>query len=121
MPLQIKTNEIKPRVFIVTLAGSLDSTTHNELEQKVTYLIQEGQARLITLDMAALEFISSLGVRAVFKAKKDLAVTDGTLGMVNLSKPVQKVFDIVNALPSMKIFANLAEMDAYLAKMQERT
>ena len=120
MPLQIKTTELKPRVFVVALTGSLDSTTHNELEQKITYLIGEGQARLITLDLAELDFISSLGVRAVFKAKKDLAVQNGTLGMVNLSKPVQKVFDIVNALPSMKIFANLAEMDAYLARMQEQ-
>ena len=80
MALTIKTAESKPRVFTVTLAGSLDSSTYAELEKKIDYLVSEGAARMITLDVAGLEFISSLGLRILFKAQKDLARTGGSLG-----------------------------------------
>jgi anti-anti-sigma factor len=119
MALTIKVAESKPRVFLVSLAGKLDSGTYAEAEKKIDYLIADGQAKVITLDLAGLEFISSMGVRVVFKAKKGLSATGGQLLMVNVPPPVQKVFEIIDALPSMKIFSGIAELDAYLAKMQQ--
>lgn len=120
MPLSLKVVESKPCVFVVALTGSLDSATYSVLEKKLTYLITEGKARVITLDMAALEFISSMGVRVVMKAKKELKAQAGTLCMMNLPPPIQKVFEIIDALPSLQVFASMAEMDAYLANMQKR-
>jgi hypothetical protein len=40
--------------------------------------------------------------------------------LANLQPPVQKVFDIVRALPAADIFASVEEMDAYLDAMQRR-
>ena len=99
MALTIKVVENKPRVFVVTLAGSLDS-------------------KILTLDVAGLTFISSMGIRVVFKAQKDLARAGGYLCLARIPAPIQKALEIVEALPSMQIFASIQEMDAYLAKMQ---
>jgi len=118
MPLTIKTVESKPCIFVLSLTGSLDSHTYADLEKKIAYLMDEGGAKIITLDMAGLEFLSSMGVRVIFKAKKDLGQRNGALLMVNLTPQVEKVFEIINALGSMRIFSSIQELDAYLAKMQ---
>lgn len=120
MALTIKTAESKPRVFTVTLAGSLDSSTYAELEKKIDYLVSEGAARMITLDVAGLEFISSMGLRILFKAQKDLARTGGSLGLARVPPPVKKALEIVEALPSLKVFASIQELDGYLARMEQQ-
>ena len=119
MALTLKVVENKPRIFVVTPVGKLDSSTYDHLESKIDYLISEGGAKVITLDLSALEFISSMGVRVIFKAKKDLARAGGTLFLARVPPPIAKVLDIINALPSMRIFSSIQEMDAYLAKMQQ--
>ena len=118
MALTIKVVENKPRVFVVTLAGSLDSTTYPLLETKIAYLLAEGEAKILTLDVAGLTFISSMGIRIVFKAQKDLARVGGTLCLARIPPPIQKALEIVEALPSMQIFSSVEELDAYLAKKQ---
>ncbi len=120
MALAIKVVESKPCMFMIALEGSLDNSTHAALEKKIAYLIDEGKARVITLDMAGLTFISSMGVRVVFTTKKLLQPGKGSLCMINLPPPIQKVFEIINALPSLTVFASVAEMDAYLAAMQRQ-
>lgn len=120
MPLQTKTTEMKPCVFTIHLNGSLDSTTYTVLESKIDYLLREGGARVITLDMAGLEFLSSMGVRVVLKTKKDLAAINGELLMVHLQPQITKVFEIINAIPSMSIFSSIEELDAYLARIQSK-
>ena len=120
MSLALTVAETKPCMFVITLTGSLDSATYAVLEKKIGYLIAEGKARVITLDMAALAFISSMGVRVILTAKKNLRPNQGSLCMINVPPPIQKVFEIINALPSMTIFASVEEMDAYLANMQQR-
>ena len=119
MPLAINVVENRPCVFTVKLDGSLDSNTYLVLEKKIDYLIKEGKARLITLDLAALAFISSMGVRVLLKAKKDLRPGGGSLAVIHVPPPIQKVFEIINALPSLQVFASVAEMDDYLARMQK--
>ncbi len=118
MALTIKVLENKPRVFVVSLAGSLDSTTAPALETKLEYLLAEGGAKVITLDLAELTFISSMGIRIIFKTRKDLSRAGGYLCLARIPPPVQKALEIIEALPSMQIFASIEEMDAYLAKMQ---
>ena len=120
MALIIKVEENKPRVFVVSLAGALDSTTYPELESKIAYLLAEGEAKVITLDLDGLEFISSMGLRVIFKARKDLSRAGGYLCLARISPPVQKALAIIEALPSMQIFSSYEEMDAYLAKVEKQ-
>ena len=118
MALSIQVVESKPRQFVVSPIGSLDSGTAAALEKQIDSLIAVGGARIVTLDLAALEFISSMGIRVLFKARKELARVGGSLCLARIPPPIQKALEIVEALPSMQVFASIAEMDAYLAKMQ---
>ena len=70
--------------------------------------------------MSKLEYISSAGLRVLFKASKTLKGQDGQLAMMHLQPQIQKVLDIVKALPAVPIFKDDEEMDGYFDAMQNK-
>ena len=120
MGLAVRVYEKEVAVFVVTVSGSLDSATYQDLEKKMTPFLMESTKALI-LDLKGLEYISSMGVSAVLKAKKIINDFGGNFMMVNLRPQIKTVFDIIKALPDVPIFANLEEADRYLSEMQKRT
>jgi anti-anti-sigma factor len=70
------------------------------------------------VDLQNLEYISSAGLRSLFKAKKRASTEGGNLLLVNPQPQVKKVFDIIKALPTESIFTSEEELDSYLDKMQ---
>ncbi|HMK64411.1 MAG TPA: STAS domain-containing protein [Thermodesulfobacteriota bacterium] len=120
MPLTVRSTEKLPGVFILYPEGRLDSETYVLLEKKIDYLLTVGQAKHMTLDMNGVEYISSMGVRVVIKAHKDLKQRGGQFSLMNLQPQVNKVFEIIKALPSMRIYSSIQELDAYLDEMQKQ-
>jgi anti-anti-sigma regulatory factor len=59
-----------------------------------------------------------MGIRVLVKAKKALQTRQAKPVFINLQPPIRKVFDILNAMPSLQVFASVAELDAYLDAMQ---
>lgn len=68
--------------------------------------------------MEHLDYISSIGISSILKAKKAMKRIDGKLTLMHLQPQVKKVFDIINALPSQRIFTSTRELDEYLDRMQ---
>lgn len=118
MSLALNTSEEIPGIFFVKLNGDLDSNTSDSLETEIKRLI-ERKPNAIIFDFEHLDYISSAGVRVVLKTKKSLQEITGNLMMINLQPQIKKVFEIINALPSMQVFASVQELDAYLDKMQK--
>ena len=114
--------EIYPPVngnHYVVVGGRLDSSTHEELDAKLAPLLAQGPAsRVLVLDLARLEYISSAGVRSILKARKALAPHDGKVLVVNPQAQIHKVLELVQALPMNEVFASTAEADAYLDALQ---
>jgi anti-sigma B factor antagonist len=75
---------------------------------------------VIIFDMEYLNYISSMGVRVVLKARKALEKRGGNIILLNLKPHIKKVFDIINALPSEQVFSSVEEMDQYLDRMQRK-
>jgi len=120
MPLTVTSVERQPGIFVVSAFGSLDTNTHQILEKKMDYLISNGAAKVITLDMKEIEYISSMGVRVILKTKKELGKRGGSFLIAHVQPQIKRVFEIINALPSLQIFASLDELDDYLAEMQRQ-
>lgn len=118
MSLEVNITEEKPQVKRVRLSGRLDTNTAPQLDEEVTSVIP-GLSMLI-FDLAALEYISSAGLRVVFKATKTIQQQGGRAGVMNMQPQIRKVFDIVKAMPDVPIFQNDAEMDDYLSAMQQK-
>ena len=107
------------RVLRASLDGSLDSITAPQLEAELSPRIGSGIS-LLVLDMKRLSYISSAGLRVVFKAAKSLRSVGGRLALANRQPQIIKVFEIVKALPHVTVFESDAEMDEYLDAMQDR-
>ncbi len=120
MSLTVSSVEKQPGIFIVSAFGSLDTNTHQILEKKMDFLITNGAAKVITLDMKDVEYISSMGVRVILKTKKELSKKGGVFLIAHVQPQIKRVFEIINALPSLQIFASIEELDDYLAEMQRQ-
>ncbi|TNJ35711.1 STAS domain-containing protein [Arenimonas terrae] len=103
----------------VSLAGRLDTHTYGELDQQLSPVLGS-QVQSLILDLAGLDYISSAGVRSIFKARKALAARGGKVVVVNPKPQIQKVFDVVKAVPLDEIFSSVQEADAYLDAMQKK-
>lgn len=111
-------NQADDRVKMYVI-GRLDTNTASQLEASIDDALTD-QVTMLTLDLAQLEYISSAGLRVLFKAAKTLKKKNGHFGLMHLQPQIQKVLDIVKALPAVPIFKNEQEMDDYLDAMQQK-
>jgi anti-anti-sigma factor len=119
MALIVEITKRKEGGHIVAPKGRLDTATQEEFEQKITPLLNGGTTAVV-LDMAGVDYISSAGLRIIFKLWKNIAANKGVFTMTNLQPQIKTVFDIVKALPQETVFASVAEADRYLTVMQEK-
>ena len=119
MRLTVTVIERTPGAFTFQPAGSIDSNTSSLLEAKVDSIL-DGFTKTIIFDMEGVNYISSAGIRVIFKAQKALKQQDGQFLMTNLQPQVKKVFEIINALPTLKVFSSVQELDRYLDLMQKK-
>ncbi|WP_045737638.1 STAS domain-containing protein [Xanthomonas sp. MUS 060] len=103
----------------ITLSGRLDTHTYQTLDDALAPLLATPITTLV-LDLSQLDYISSAGIRSIFKARKMLAAREGQVLVVNPAPQIRKVFDLVKAVPLNEIFTSLQELDAYLDEMQRR-
>lgn len=104
----------------VAISGSLDSDTAPAFETTMDEVIA-ADWQLVVLDMQDLAYISSAGLRVVFKGAKALKQAGRSLAVANRQPQIEKVFEILQALPDMAVFANEQELDDYLDAMQAKT
>jgi anti-sigma B factor antagonist len=119
MALQIRRESSEPTTVTLTLDGQLDAVTAPELEQFITANVNAAVTTLV-LDLGKLSFISSAGLRTFAKSRKTMAAQNGRVCFLNLSPQVQKVFEIVKAVPHSEVFRNYDELDNYLTLMQRK-
>ncbi|MBX3172014.1 MAG: STAS domain-containing protein [Candidatus Eremiobacteraeota bacterium] len=103
----------------IELKGRLDTHTAEQLDEKLEAL-DPASHPLQIVDLADLEYISSAGLRSLFRAKKKLSGVGGQFLVVHPQPQVQKVFDVVKALPSESVFTSQAELDNYLDAIQRK-
>ncbi|NLO91666.1 MAG: STAS domain-containing protein [Elusimicrobia bacterium] len=118
MSLQVRAAEKKTGFFEITVAGRLDTTTYTQLEGQIKVLVPSAAG--IVLDMTQLEYISSMGLRVIFKAVKDMKAKGGVFLMSNMQPQIKKVFEIANALEKDSVFLSVEEADRYFQAMQEK-
>lgn len=101
----------------VSLIGALNTDTAPGFEQRLQTVIEAGH-QLTVLDMKDLDYISSAGLRVIFKAAKQAKADGRSLAAANRKPHIDKVFEILKALPDMAVFADDQELDEYLDAMQ---
>lgn len=119
MPLTIEIHAEPQEGKRISLAGSLDTDTAGQLQDKIDQEI-DSTVHMVIMDLKRLEFLSSAGLRVIFKTKKYMDSHEGKFMLLNLQPQVRKVFDIIKALDGMNVFKSQEEMDEYLTAMQNK-
>jgi anti-anti-sigma factor len=106
-------------VVIIQLQGFLDTETHTALLEKGKQLLLKKVTGLV-LDLKSLEYISSMGISAIMMIRKMFEEKGASFIMVNVPVQIDKVFQIVKALPDVKVFESMEEADRYFFEIQKR-
>lgn len=75
----------------ITLAGRLDTTTAPQLEAELKECLS-GVERLV-LDFAALDYLSSAGLRVLLAAQKQMN-KQGSMVVRNVNETIAEIFDV---------------------------
>jgi len=110
-------NEFPPSL---SLEGRLDSGTAPDLDRMLDRVLARKGITRIVFELGKLEYLSSAGIRCFIRARKAIEPGGGKVAIVNPQPAVQKVLDIVKAIPPGGLFKSIAELDAYLDDMQRK-
>lgn len=76
----------------VVLGGRLDTTTAPELESQLRALLPDTD--VLILDFAALDYISSAGLRVLLVAQKEMNKKKGQMTLIHVNEAVMEVLEV---------------------------
>lgn len=98
-------------ITLVTVAGSLDSNSSPKAQQALDGILASG-AQKVVIDLSAVDYISSAGLRVLLATVKRLGGTGeggGALRLFGLNETVREVFDISGFSTILSVFATEAD------------
>lgn len=99
------TQEVRGGWCVVAARGRADSTTADELEDTLRKAVE--QHRNVAADFAALDYISSAGLRAVLQAARAAQQHHVEFAVCRLTAGVKKVFDMSGMRQILRIEGEL--------------
>jgi anti-anti-sigma factor len=93
---------------VIQVKGRLDAGSSPELEKEIDGLAGAGE-KVLLLDLAELNYISSAGLRVILVGAKKLKNKGGSLSVSSLVSVVKEVFDISGFSAIIPIFGSAAE------------
>ncbi|MBE6385773.1 MAG: STAS domain-containing protein [Lentisphaeria bacterium] len=89
--MEVKFNK-QDSTLTVAISGNIDTVTAPELDTK----LQENLSGIkdLILDFAAVDYISSAGLRVILMANQQLEDADGTMTIKNANDDVRDVFEM---------------------------
>lgn len=85
------TKKLNGNQLCISLEGRLDTTTAPELEKALADSL-EGVTEL-TLDMGALDYLSSAGLRILLAAQKRMN-KQGSMKVINVNETIMEIFEV---------------------------
>jgi len=93
------------------LSGELDLSTIDHLQSAVDAGV-DGRGGLVVLDLRALTFMDSTGLRLMLRLNERMRRDKGRLVLVQGPRRVHRVFELTQATEELEIVADPAEIGA---------
>ncbi len=103
MGLQVDITFRSNELCEILLAGSLDTDTASQLEKELETVVGSASKELMC-NVKELDYVSSAGIRVIALACRKLKEKGGDILMISMQPQIQKVFEVVKALPNLKMF-----------------
>ena len=89
--MEVKFNK-QDSTLTVAISGNIDTVTAPELDSKLQENISD--VKDLVLDFAAVDYISSAGLRVILMANQQMEDVDGNLTVKNVNEDVRDVFEM---------------------------
>lgn len=99
----LETKQIDEKL-VVYLAGRLDVSVANDVEEELSRLIDQENHRHIILNMDQVEYMSSSGFRACIATLRKLNAREGTLKLCAIRPSVKRIFDVIELTSLFDIY-----------------
>lgn len=104
-----QSQEIVDGVGVLTITGQIDAFSAPEVEKTLNALISAQNGKVV-VDLSAVDYVSSAGLRVLLAGLKSARAIPGHAGdvrMVGLQPQVKEVFDIAGFTPLFKIYEDV--------------
>ena len=81
-----------PQAHVLQISGRWDFFSATNFEQRCEDLLRDEHMRDVVLDLAAVSYLSSFGLRAILELGKRLEPLSGELHIADMQPAVAKVF-----------------------------
>jgi anti-anti-sigma factor len=81
-----------PQAHVLHISGRWDFFSATNFEQRCEELLRDEDMRDVVLDLAAVPYLSSFGLRAILELAKRLEPLSGDLHIADMQPAVAKVF-----------------------------
>ncbi len=105
--MHIENSKIEQTV-VLELKGRMDIIAAMQFEKTVGECLQRGEQKLV-VNMAALDYISSAGLRSLLTSAKKIKAVQGKLHLCNVQGTVKEVFAMSGFDSILPIFNSLPE------------
>lgn len=117
MSLKVNIKQKNCDIYIVAPCGDIDTESYNELDKAIQPVVS-GASNAIMIDMQGVNYISSMGLSVIFEAKKAMEAKKGFFLIINPQPQIKKVFEVIEAAPTLDIFPSIKKAEEYLVKAQ---
>ena len=90
-------------VPVVAISGRLDTTSAPAFDAQTASLLEEKHARVL-LDLSAVTYVSSAGLRSILKIIKHTAASGGRTGVFSVPAQILEVIEISGFQPLLDIY-----------------
>jgi anti-sigma B factor antagonist len=93
LDFQVRTTELSPECYVVSVDGELDLHTAPELERAFDTILAQG-ARSVVVDFAGLEFIDSAALAGMLRALPRFRSRGGRFVLVTEDRRIHRTLEI---------------------------
>jgi anti-anti-sigma factor len=120
MSLSVRVEEGRSGTKVLVLQGRLDHDSVGAFDDQLDEVLLS-KVQILVFDLSGLEYVTSAGLRSIFRAQKAMSARGGKAVLVSPQVQVRKVLDIVKVPELGSVFASVQELDAYLDAIQRKT
>lgn len=97
-------------ILILTIEGSIDSKTAGDLQNQIMDSVAD--AKNIIMDLSAVEFLSSAGLRILLMVYRQLKARNGKIILVGVSEDIRDVMEMTGFINFFEIHQTLEQAHA---------
>ena len=111
---EIRTAQLTPSTYVVSVTGEIDAFTSPALEQELDWVLGDGASDVV-VDLANVGFIDSTALRVLLKALPGFANRGGKLVLVSEDRRILRTLEITGLDMKFTVEPKLAEAIARFA------